>query len=768
MFVYLYIFSRFVKGMLIAYSTMGLLFLQKRAYKPIDTNLLSHYYRVIHNGLNSGKEQITWEIITSCKYLFSLGLPGVSVLIPAFLREIDRLFNSALLTNTAPEIDRNALTIVNSLICVPEHFDKLQIPTIEEQPMDTNSIRSKIASILVSAINRDNASVKQLCCWGMCVLICQDLYHSPRKDTISSMISELLTVCSHNNAEVACTALEVFGILASLYEKIQSLDSILPNMIISNLCDNVVTLIAKAKSTSSSSTSLSGGNTLENVIMNHYYCLCEWLVGGVTNNILSNADLTLKYCIALEYGLFGELLKDKNIVDSKKEASNKKEGIKRKPIYPIDSYYLQLRTKPSHGSQDIREAAEILLLYTMNHYNNFPTSAGPEQIVSEFNEEDDNKHIFFIYNDTSIISLSEINTNGTTISRIIVRDYTGKYAWDCNISFDSLHSKISRFVKEGSSVLPVNAGPSSTTNNSNINTSYSRANGQLPMFSSENNHSQVNVLDELLHYLGETHTECLPPTNRVNNFFKPYIPSNLYKDQIDITSSSLELQHSKEKEKIKETRSIQRPSLTSPPEEIVSVSSFQQSRLLLSQFGFLSMDNLKRFCMVDDNARFRRSLKDLDRISGRQVLKIGVVYVGEAQEDQRAIFKNDAGSKEYNDFLLGLGWSVDLKSHKGFLGGLDATCGSSAPYWANASYEVIFHCATRMPTIDTDPQQIQKKRHVGNDIVHIIWSEHCRDYHPATITSQFNDAHVIIYPLPSGLYRIQIYRKDKVITIYIL
>lgn len=44
----------------------------------------------------------------------------------------------------------------------------------------------------------------------------------------------------------------------------------------------------------------------------------------------------------------------------------------------------------------------------------------------------------------------------------------------------------------------------------------------------------------------------------------------------------------------------------------------------------------------------------------------------------------------------------------------------------------------------------------------VIWSEHKRDYNPLTITSQFNDAHVIIYPLPSGLFRIQIFRKEKV------
>ena len=67
-----------------------------------------------------------------------------------------------------------------------------------------------------------------------------------------------------------------------------------------------------------------------------------------------------------------------------------------------------------------------------------------------------------------------------------------------------------------------------------------------------------------------------------------------------------------------------------------------------------------------------------------------------------------------------------------------------------------------MPTNATDDQQIHKKRHVGNDIVHIVYSEHTKDYHPETITTQFNDAHVIVYPLANGLYRIQVYRKENV------
>lgn len=53
-------------------------------------------------------------------------------------------------------------------------------------------------------------------------------------------------------------------------------------------------------------------------------------------------------------------------------------------------------------------------------------------------------------------------------------------------------------------------------------------------------------------------------------------------------------------------------------------------------------------------------------------------------------------------------------------------------------------------------------RHLGNDEVHIIWSEHWRDYRRNIFKTQFADILIIIYPLPNGLYRIQIDKKKNV------
>lgn len=56
------------------------------------------------------------------------------------------------------------------------------------------------------------------------------------------------------------------------------------------------------------------------------------------------------------------------------------------------------------------------------------------------------------------------------------------------------------------------------------------------------------------------------------------------------------------------------------------------------------------------------------------------------------------------------------------MGGLDPflSTGKVAPYHATYNYECMFHVPTMMPNNYKDPQQIHKKRHVGNDHVHIV------------------------------------------------
>jgi hypothetical protein len=105
-----------------------------------------------------------------------------------------------------------------------------------------------------------------------------------------------------------------------------------------------------------------------------------------------------------------------------------------------------------------------------------------------------------------------------------------------------------------------------------------------------------------------------------------------------------------------------------------------------------------------------------------------------------------------------------LSDHPGYAGGLDTTIArdGKAIYYCNSMVEMIFHDTTRMAMDLTDPKLLKKKRHIGNDHVHIVWNEHHRDYRYDTIGGDFGNAQIIINPLPNGLYSIDIYRDETV------
>ena len=71
-----------------------------------------------------------------------------------------------------------------------------------------------------------------------------------------------------------------------------------------------------------------------------------------------------------------------------------------------------------------------------------------------------------------------------------------------------------------------------------------------------------------------------------------------------------------------------------------------------------------------------------------------------------------------------------------------------------------------LPDDSNDEQKIVKKRHIGNDHVHIVWCENCLGYDTSVISSQFNDAHIIVFPYPNGLYRVIAKRKNQELNFF--
>ena len=170
-----------------------------------------------------------------------------------------------------------------------------------------------------------------------------------------------------------------------------------------------------------------------------------------------------------------------------------------------------------------------------------------------------------------------------------------------------------------------------------------------------------------------------------------------------------------------------------------------------------------------------RAVKLLDHVPPYNTHKIGVVYVGKGQVSillpsgcvdhtschtpqttEADILANTSGSSGFQEFLAGLGQLRRLANclpDSTYLGGLDRggsdgeftyiyhddiTQGNpSLPPPLSSSPPppppVVFHVATLMPTSTSDPQCNNKKLHIGNDYVTVVYNDSGLPYQFGTI-----------------------------------
>uniref|UniRef100_A0A8K9UZP5 Tuberin n=1 Tax=Oncorhynchus mykiss TaxID=8022 RepID=A0A8K9UZP5_ONCMY len=152
------------------------------------------------------------------------------------------------------------------------------------------------------------------------------------------------------------------------------------------------------------------------------------------------------------------------------------------------------------------------------------------------------------------------------------------------------------------------------------------------------------------------------------------------------------------------------------------------------------------------------SVKVLDQMPPYDTHKIGVVFVGAGQVfNEVSILSNEYGSNRYAGFLTGLGKLIHLKDcdpDQIFLGGLDqyGDDGEFTYCWHDDIMQAIFHIATLMPNrgVSLDKGCCNKKRHIGNDFVMVVYNDSGEEYKLGTIKGQFNFVEVIIKPLDYG------------------
>ncbi|XP_052854152.1 rap1 GTPase-activating protein 1 isoform X2 [Drosophila gunungcola] len=149
--------------------------------------------------------------------------------------------------------------------------------------------------------------------------------------------------------------------------------------------------------------------------------------------------------------------------------------------------------------------------------------------------------------------------------------------------------------------------------------------------------------------------------------------------------------------------------------------------------------------------------------------KFGVLYQRYGQTTEEELFGNQQTSPAFDEFLDVLGQRIRLKDHKGYRGGLDIQnghTGDTAVYEVFKEREIMFHVSTLLPHTEGDPQQLQRKRHIGNDIVAIVFQETNTPFSPDMIASHFLHAFIVVQPIepntPHTRYKVSVTARDDV------
>ncbi|XP_066527667.1 rap1 GTPase-activating protein 1 isoform X2 [Hoplias malabaricus] len=149
--------------------------------------------------------------------------------------------------------------------------------------------------------------------------------------------------------------------------------------------------------------------------------------------------------------------------------------------------------------------------------------------------------------------------------------------------------------------------------------------------------------------------------------------------------------------------------------------------------------------------------------------KFGVIYQKFGQTSEEELFGNNEESPAFVEFLEFLGQRIELHDFKGFRGGLDVThgqTGTESIYHNFHNKEIMFHVSTMLPYTEGDTQQLQRKRHIGNDIVAIVFQEENTPFVPDMIASNFLHAYIVVQVentcSDNVLYKVSVTARDDV------
>ncbi|XP_029470457.1 ral GTPase-activating protein subunit beta isoform X4 [Rhinatrema bivittatum] len=699
-----------------ACGTLCRIFCSKKTGEEILSAYLSRFYMVLVQGLQISDfvcHPVLASIILNSPPLFCCDLKGIDVMVPYFISALETILPDRELSKfktyvNPTELRRSSIHILLSLLPLPHHFGTVKSEVLLEgkfsndesslcdKPVTFLSLKLRLVNILIGALQTETDPNNTQMILGAMLNIVQDSAfleatgnesetdggendlksHSRTNSGISTasggstepttpdserpaqallrdyalhtdtaagllmrsihLVTQRLNSQWRQDMSISLAALELLSGLAKVKVGVDSADR---KRAISSVCTYIVYQCSRPAPLHS--------RDLHSMIVAAFQCLCVWLTEHP--NMLNEKDCLKEVLEIVELGISGS--KSKNHEQQEVRYKGDKE--------------------PNPASMRVKDAAEATLTCIMQLLGAFPPPSGPASPCSLVNETTLIKYShlptvskssfrYFVLDNSVILAmleqpLSTEQNNQCPSITVLIRGMSGRHAWAMQLCH-----------------LPRSA----------------RANQKLflpePRPEPMNN---VGIRYSVKHR---------PFPEEVDKI--PFVKADLsIPDLHEIVNDELEVRH----EKLKQAMSKQiayetsleqqkeeewhRKSYPDPITECkppAPVKEFQTARLLLSHFGFLSLEALKEptnsrlpphlIALDSTILGFFDDIGYLDLLPCRPFDTVFIFYMKAGQKTSQEILKNVESSNNvqphFLEFLLSLGWPVSVGKHPGWTG----------------------------------------------------------------------------------------------------
>ncbi|XP_067095907.1 ral GTPase-activating protein subunit beta-like isoform X5 [Osmerus mordax] len=706
-----------------ACGTLCRIFCSKKTGEDILPVYLSRFYMVLIQGLQISDficRPVLACIILNSACLFCSDLKGVNVVVPYFISALETILPDRELSKfkvyvNPTDLRRASIHILLSMLPLPHHFGNIKSEVLLEgkfgeddgsphdQPVSFLSLRLRLVNVLIGALQTETDPNNTQLILGAMLNIVQDSAlleaigtqtetgsvdgshaglrsnsHSRTNSSISftsggsaeptspdserpgqallrdyalpdtaagllvrsiHLVTQRLSAQWRAEMSISLAALEL---LAGLAKVKACVDSAERKRAVSCVCGYIVFQCSRPAPLHS--------RDLHSMIVAAFQCLCVWLTEHP--DMLDEKDCLMEVLEIVELGISGSKSRHDQEVRHKGEKEH------------------------NPASKRVKDAAEATLSCIMQVLGAFPSASGPASTCSLLNEDTligyarlsstgASNFRYFVLDNSVILAMLEQplgnEQNPSPSVTVLIRGMAGRHAWTMQLFHQPRGARANQrqvFVPEGRPTPNNDVGIKYTVKQR----PFPEEVDKIPLVKAD---VSIPDLDDIVNKELEVQHDKL---------------SSVMNKQIEY-ESSLE-RHSDD---LWRSKPFPDPQTDCKPPS--PAQEFQTARLFLSHFGFLSLEALKEpgnsqlpphLIGLDSSLPgFFEDIAYLDLLPCRPFDTVFVFYMRAGQKSSQEILRNVESSSSvqpnFLEFLLSLGWPVDVASHPGWTGHLDTS-----------------------------------------------------------------------------------------------